>query len=201
MALGDPRRHRFGPVGRFPDGRFSGSQQPPPVDGGRSGSALRLIILSASSKLWAEASEGPAAVRKKCEAAAVKSIVLTARLLISLFGITLVALGILFWTGHALSLLQLHTMIGGLFVICLWVLAVVGFLVPGSRAFALIVLIWSLIVPALGVTQLRLMPGSDHWVIQTLHLLVGLIAMGLGHALARRIGRGPAAAAGIPESA
>jgi hypothetical protein len=151
--------------------------------------------------LWAEASEGPAAVRKKCEAAAVKSIVLTARLLISLFGITLLVLGILFWTGHALSLLQLHMMIGGLFVICLWVLAVVGFLVPGSRAFALIVLIWSLIVPALGVTQLRLMPGADHWVIQTLHLLVGLIAMGLGHALARRIGRGPAATAGIPESA
>ena len=130
-----------------------------------------------------------------------KYIVLIARSLISLFGIALVVLGILFWTGHALSLLSLHTALGGLFVICLWVLAVVGFLVPGSRALALIVLIWSLIVPALGVTQLRLMPGADHWVIQTLHLLVGLIAMGLGHALARRIGRRPAATAGIPESA
>jgi hypothetical protein len=136
----------------------------------------------------------------KCEAA-VKSIVLIARLLISLFGLALIVLGILFWTGHALSLLQLHTMLGGLFVICLWVLAVLGFLTPGCRTLALIVLIWSLIVPALGVTQLRLMPGADHWVIQTLHLLVGLIAMGLGHALARRIGRGPAAAAGVPESA
>jgi hypothetical protein len=131
----------------------------------------------------------------------VKYIVLSARLLLSLFGITLVVLGILFWTGHALSLLQLHTMLGGLFVICLWVLAVVGFLVPGCRAFALIVLIWSLIVPALGVTQLSLMPGADHWVIQAAHLLVGLIAMGLGHALARRIGRGPAAVAGVPENA
>ena len=130
-----------------------------------------------------------------------KYIVLIARSLISLFGIALAVLGILFWTGHALSLLSLHTALGGLFVICLWVLAVVGFLVPGSRALALIVLIWSLIVPALGVTQLRLMPGADHWVIQTLHLLVGLIAMGLGHALARRIGRRPAATAGIPESA
>lgn len=130
-----------------------------------------------------------------------KYIVLSARLLLSLFGIALVVLGILFWTGHALSLLQLHTMLGGLFVICLWVLAVAGFLVPGCRAFALIVLIWSLIVPALGVTQLSLMPGADHWVIQATHLLVGLIAMGLGHALARRIGRGPAAAAVIPESA
>jgi hypothetical protein len=131
----------------------------------------------------------------------VKSIVLIARLLISLFGLTLIVLGILFWTGHALSLLQLHTMIGGLFVICLWVLAIIGFLVPGCRGLALIVLIWSFVVPALGVMQLRLMPGADHWVIQTLHLLVGLIAIGLGHALARRLRGGLAAAPGVAASA
>ena len=125
-----------------------------------------------------------------------KSIVLIARLLISLFGLALLVLGILFWTGHALSLLQLHMMLGGLFVICLWVLAVIGFLVPDCRPLAVIVLVWSLIVPALGVTQVRLMPGADHWVIQATHLLVGLIAMGLGHALARRIGRRTATATG-----
>ena len=151
-------------------------------------------------ELWAEASAATAAVPKIKGEAAVKSIVLIARLLVSLFGLTLIVLGILFWTGHALSLLQLHTMIGGLFVICLWVLAVIGFLVPGSRGLALIVLIWSLVVPALGVMQLRLMPGADHWVIQTLHLLVGLIAIGLGHALARRLRGGPAAAPGVAAS-
>lgn len=133
--------------------------------------------------------------------AAVKYIVLTARALISLFGIALVVLGILFWTGHALSLVTLHMRLGGLFVICLLVLAVVGLLTRGSRGFAVIVLIWSFIVPALGMTQLRLLPGRDHWVIQVIHLLVGLIAMGLGHALASRIGRRPAAATALPESA
>lgn len=130
-----------------------------------------------------------------------KYIVLSARLLLSLFGIALVVLGIFFWTGHALSLLSLHMALGGLFVICLWVLAVLGFLVRGSRVLALVVLVWSFIVPALGVTQMRLMPGSDHWVIQTTHLLVGIIAMGLGHSLARRLGRRPGQAAGIPQSA
>lgn len=119
-----------------------------------------------------------------------KSIVLIARSLISLFGIALLVLGILFWTGHALSLVPLHAMVlGGLFVVCLWVLAVLGFLAPGNRGFALLVLVWSLIVPALGVAQLNLLPGSGHWVIQVVHLLVGIIAMGLGHALARRLGR------------
>jgi len=133
--------------------------------------------------------------------AAVKYLILTARALISIFGIALVVLGIIFWTGHALSLLPLHMLLGGLFVICLLVLAIVGLLTPGSRSFALLVLIWSLIVPALGVTQVRLLPDSGHWIVQTAHLLVGIIAMGLGHALARRLGRRPVQAAALPETA
>ncbi len=130
-----------------------------------------------------------------------KSIVLSARLLLSLFGITLVVLGILFWTGHALSLVQLHMMLGGLFVICLWTLAVAGFLGRGTHGLAFIVLVWSLVVPALGIAQLSLLPGADHWVIQALHLLVGIIAVGLGQGLARRLRRPPAAAAAIPDGA
>lgn len=130
-----------------------------------------------------------------------KSITLIARSLLSICGIALVVLGILFWTGHALSLLSLHMLLGAVFVVCMWVLAVVGFLMPGARGFALVVLIWSLVVPALGVTQVSLLPGAGHWLVQVLHLLVGLIAMGLAHALARRIGRGPAAAPAVPESA
>lgn len=130
-----------------------------------------------------------------------KNTVIIARSLISLLGIALVVLGILFWTGHALSLLSLHMDLGGLFVICLWVLAVIGFIGRATRVFALVVFIWSLLVPALGVLQLQLLPGSSHWIVQTCHLLVGLIAIGLGHGLARRIGRGPAEAVVIPDKA
>jgi hypothetical protein len=48
-------------------------------------------------------------------------------------------------------------------------------------------------VVALGMAQLRLLPGSLHWLIQSVHLVVGLLAMGLGHALARAILRAAAA--------
>lgn len=131
-----------------------------------------------------------------------KSIVLIARLLLSLLGVALVVLGIFFWTGHALSLLPLHAMVlGGLFVICLWVLVIAGLLTPHTRAFALGVLVWSLIVPALGASQLSLLPGSYHWVVQVTHLVVGMIAVGLGQRLARRIAQRPAEAAVIPQSA
>ncbi len=40
---------------------------------------------------------------------------------------------------------------------------------------------------ALGMTQDRLLVGDAHWVIQVLHLLVGLGGMGLAGALAARI--------------
>ncbi|HZT02819.1 MAG TPA: hypothetical protein VFA39_11195 [Steroidobacteraceae bacterium] len=130
-----------------------------------------------------------------------KYTVIIARSLISLLGLALVVLGILFWTGHALSLLSLHMDLGGLFVICLWVLAVLGFMRRATRVFALVVLIWSLLVPALGVLQLQLLPGASHWIVQVVHLLVGLIAMGLGHGLARRIGRAAPEAVAMPDKA
>ena len=131
-----------------------------------------------------------------------KSIILTARVVFGLCSIALLVLGGLFWSSHALSLLPLHAMVlGPLFVICMWVLAVIGLLAPGTRSLAVFVLVWSFVVPAIGVTQLQLLPGADHWVIQAVHLLVGLIAMGLTASLARRIGQRPAATAAVPESA
>ncbi len=46
-------------------------------------------------------------------------------------------------------------------------------------------------VPALGATQTSILPGPEHWVIQVLHLLVGLTAIALAEVLGRRIrGRG-----------
>jgi len=114
-----------------------------------------------------------------------------ARLLLSLLGLALLVLGGLIWSGRAPSLVPLHMQLGVLFVVCLWVLVGLSFYARAGRGLAVLVLIWSLIVPVLGVAQLRLLPGPRHWVIQSIHLLVGLIAMGLGHALARPIGRSP----------
>ena len=130
-----------------------------------------------------------------------KRTVVIARSLLSLLGLALIILGILFWTGRAVSLLPLHMLLGVLFVVCLWVLVVLAFLARAGRGFALFVLVWSLIVPVLSVVQVRLLPGSLHWLIQAIHLAVGLIAMGLGHALARAILRAAAVTRAAPEQA
>jgi hypothetical protein len=109
------------------------------------------------------------------------------RALLSLFGITLIVLGALFWANRALTLIPLHMLLGVLFVICMWGLVALGFYARLRPSLPLIVLIWSLIVPALGMEQVRLLAGPHRLLIQSLHLLVGLIAIGLGHGLARQI--------------
>jgi hypothetical protein len=122
--------------------------------------------------------------------------VLILRMLVSLFGIALIVLGALFWANRALTLIPLHMLLGVLFVLCLWGLVALGFYARVGIPMPLIVLIWSLIVPALGMEQVRLLGGPHRTLVQSLHLLVGLIAMGLGHGLARRISG--ARRAGVP---
>lgn len=109
------------------------------------------------------------------------------RVLVSLFGIALIVLGALFWTGRALTLVPIHMQIGAVFVLSLWGLVALGFYARLRPPLPLIVLIWSLIVPAFGMEQLRLLGGPHRLLIQSVHLLVGLIAIALGHLLARRI--------------
>ncbi|HSK36134.1 MAG TPA: hypothetical protein VLA80_05315, partial [Actinomycetota bacterium] len=43
-----------------------------------------------------------------------------------------------------------------------------------------------LVVPIVGLTQRELLPGSAHWLIQVLHLLLGLGLLGLAENLATR---------------
>ncbi len=116
-----------------------------------------------------------------------KRTILIVRGLVSLLGLALVVLGVLFWTGRALGLLPVHMLLGALFVVCLWVLVGLALSARAGATFTLGVFVWSLIVLWLGMMQLRLLPGSRHWIVQVVHLLVGVIAIGFGHALAGRI--------------
>jgi len=50
--------------------------------------------------------------------------------------------------------------------------------------------LWGALTLALGLTQTRLMVGGAHWVIQVLHLLVGLGGIVLAERLAAKVKRG-----------
>lgn len=116
-----------------------------------------------------------------------KIAIIVSRVLLGISGVALLLLGILFWTGHALTLVPLHMLLGALLVLSMWMLVAISLHARTAMGFAAVVLVWSLIVPLLGMAQMQLLPGGGHWVVQVLHLLVGIAAMGLGGVLAKRL--------------
>jgi hypothetical protein len=72
---------------------------------------------------------------------------------------------VLFWTGNALGLVDLHQLLGILLVLGLWTMLPwptgPGCRPPGRRGRRL-----GLLVLIVGLTQRDLFPGSAHWVIQ-----------------------------------
>jgi len=101
-------------------------------------------------------------------------------------GVVQLLLGLAFWTGHLLSLVDLHMLNGILLVLALWTQAALAHRagVPGRRVAG--AFIWGLIVVALGLTQTALLTGSLHWVIEVLHLLLGIGLLDLADTLATR---------------
>jgi hypothetical protein len=105
-----------------------------------------------------------------------------------------VVLGVLVWTGHADSLVNVHIAIGVLLVIDLWAAVALGLRAGAPIGLAVLAVVWSFGMPLFGLAQTNLLPGAAHPVIQVLHLIVGLAAVGLVEALAARSGsrRAPA---------
>ena len=118
-----------------------------------------------------------------------KTAAIVLQVMVRIIGLILIVLGVLFWTGNATTLIPVHMLLGITLVLLLWALAILGAIAGVNLGLVALALVWGLIVPILGLTQFRLVPGSMHWTIQALHLLVGLGAIGLADNLARSIKR------------
>jgi hypothetical protein len=95
----------------------------------------------------------------------------------------LVILGIGFWTGHWRGLVNLHMMIGILFVLCLWIISGAAIAQKKQTGLAAFGLLWGLVIVALGMTQTRLLVGDLHWIVRVLHLAVGIAALPIAERL------------------
>jgi hypothetical protein len=113
-----------------------------------------------------------------------KSAITISQWTIRITGLIEILLGLAFWTNNGLSLVPVHMLVGLILVITLWVLAVLAARTGVSMGLVALAAVWGLIVPILGVMQTQLLPGGAHWVIEVIHLLVGLVAIGLGNRLA-----------------
>jgi hypothetical protein len=97
-------------------------------------------------------------------------------------------LGVLLWIGSIDAVRPLHIAVGVVLVVDLWVAAALGLRRGAPVPLAVLAIAWSLGMPALGLAQESILPGSAHVVIQVLHLLVGFLGVGLVEGLARSPG-------------
>jgi hypothetical protein len=105
-----------------------------------------------------------------------------ASIVLSFAGLLALILGVLIWTGTALNLVQMPMLLGLLAVGALWVIGIgQAFSTGGSWIIATCALVVGGVLMFIGLTQASLMVGAFHWVIQLLHLTLGLLVIGIGH--------------------
>lgn len=120
-------------------------------------------------------------------------IIRIASIVLSLAGILALIFGLVLWTGMALNIISLHMLLGLLAVAALWVIGIgQAFVRGGSWIIAAGAVIVGALTGWLGMIQSSLLVGESHWIIQVIHLLLGLLTIGLGHMGAARYRRAAA---------
>lgn len=119
-------------------------------------------------------------------------------MIIRLLVLIVLILGILFWAHVARGpLVVVHMGLGILIALLLLILG--GFIVTAKGrniGLAIGAFVIAIGMVALGLSQQYLLAGSPfHWTIQLVHLLAGLLAIGMGEMIAGRYKRLRAAAA------
>lgn len=112
---------------------------------------------------------------------------------VRIVGVALIILGILVWPGTRDGLIPVHTVLGVILVLALFGLAAQAARAGVNAKGVWLAVVWGLVTAALGVTQQNLLGGASHWVVQVLHLFLGLGAIGIAELLGANTTRAPAA--------
>ncbi|MBV9897639.1 MAG: hypothetical protein JO020_26055 [Chloroflexi bacterium] len=116
--------------------------------------------------------------------------VTVAQWLVRITGVLLLILGLLLWTGDVpLSLIPVHILLGVVLVLSLWLLAATASTQGVPMGMAVGVAILGLITLAFGLMQRDFLPGGAHWIIQGIHLLLGMLTVGSGEMIGGRLRR------------
>jgi hypothetical protein len=116
-----------------------------------------------------------------------KTVVTILGMIARILGLVMIGLGLLFWFNIAKNLVGIHMLIGITIVVLLWVFAIISAFRGAHWGRVAFGIAWGFIVTWLGMTQTGLLPGSFHWVIQVLHLAVGIAALAQIETLGRII--------------
>jgi hypothetical protein len=103
--------------------------------------------------------------------------------------VVVILLGILLWTGNFDSLRLIHMFFGIVIVLGLWTVGVIQAVQGGSPVLSGAAFVWGAIVVFVGLKQEQWAVGNNHWLIQVMHLLFGLVAISLVEIIGARANR------------
>jgi hypothetical protein len=100
-------------------------------------------------------------------------------------GICALALGLTIWIAN-INLISIHMIFGILVALSLLVMGILAVGTSGLRIWGIVGIVYAIIVPVFGLSQFNILVGNLHWIIQTLHMLVGIGAIVLTGVLGTR---------------
>lgn len=103
-------------------------------------------------------------------------------------GSVALVLGLLIWTLQ-LDVITIHMVFGLIVTLALLVISFLAVLTRGLRLLGIIGIVYAFILPLLGVNQETLLVGNLHWLIQVIHMLVGIGALALAGVIGVRYRR------------
>lgn len=100
----------------------------------------------------------------------------TIQIIAGVAGLGALTLGLLFWIAN-IDLLNIHMLLGLIVALSLLVMSIIAVSTRGMRIWGIVGIIYAVIVPIFGLRQAFLLIGDLHWIIQVLHMLVGIGAI------------------------
>jgi len=104
---------------------------------------------------------------------------MTARILqivVGIAGLCALALGLVIWIAN-IDLTDIHMLFGLLVTLGLLVMSIIALTARGLRIWGIVGIVYAIIVPIFGELQDNILVGNLHWLIQALHMLVGIGAI------------------------
>ena len=129
----------------------------------------------------------PLHTKRKKASDSVNAFLNASTIILRICDVAILALGILLWTGNFDGLKPVHMLIGIVIVLGLWATGIALVVRGGSPGLAGVLIVFGLIVLFVGLNQEHWLTGGAHWVIQVVHLALGLATMGLTESTRRRI--------------
>lgn len=107
------------------------------------------------------------------------------QIIVGLAGLCALVLGLLIWIAN-IDLTDIHILFGLLVTLGLLAMRIIALVARGLRIWGMVGISYPIILLIFGVAHSNLLVGNLHWLIQTLHTLVGIGALVLTGFLAAR---------------